>query len=620
MDKKYIHYPNFNSGEVLTSEKLNNITVYSDGQMQLTRTNLLGFGIVSGLTYNYVNETLTIQPGVAITPNGKAISFEEPIKYGYMEKNEDGEYLLLEKPTGNATLLKKLDEQVLVIRYEIVAEKTHQCRQDTCDIINVHTIVKFQPKLVDVRNLKKTCVVDTFSFTPLRLSRFNDVAGSLVTNYLHDNVRSCFYENVNLIISRYEEIKERFSKDDSPLRFLFYQKNASVCTLHTEFNNALQVFERLKFLSRNPNKISNIGRLEMSNIASPEIPVYYLHFLEDIEDAYNEWGRYYASFLKKYKKLLFRPNVIKDADTVMIGKDGSDDDFYRNHFIPADKSSIEADIQILEAYLHRMCAMVACFYRTSYRFDSMTATIESIRPGTPLNCRPIPFYYRCDDKGAFRRAWMLDTSVAEVTSSDPHSNAFNNPNDCYQVGGYYNRPVEKVVAELNDIIRTQNLHLTVEEIELQEIKKQWYDDLKKSFTTTIDGKRPRVYGITKKIYGLKDDLMNLVGRSYQLERIGLVDRRTLMESIKQFDLEQAKKEPVLKSQKIRQIQLSLSRKMKLTFANNIQLNFPVLGHLQNIADQCLSEKYHFADHRFIPRKSILYVATFKGKAIFCFGA
>ena len=155
MNKLFDHYPTFYSGEILTPQKLNDIAAYSDNQMQITRTELLGYGIVSGLTYNYSSTTheLTIEPGVAITPDGKAIVFEKSVSYKYMEKLRDGNFQLVEKETGISSLLQKSSAQVLVIKYVLENERMFQCLQESCDIVNERTRVKFLPMLVPVNKL-----------------------------------------------------------------------------------------------------------------------------------------------------------------------------------------------------------------------------------------------------------------------------------------------------------------------------------------------------------------------------------------------------------------------------------------------------------------------------------
>ncbi len=636
MNKLFDRYPKFYSGEILTPEKLNDITAYSDNQTQITRTELLGYGIVSGLTYNYTYNysskayELTILPGVAITPDGRAIIIEKSVTYRYMEKLQDEKFQLVENKTDKSFLLNKNSNQVLVIRYDLENEKMFQCLQDSCDIVNERTLVKFRPILVPVKTLKKACVKDNPPMDYMRLYRFNEVADSLVTNFLHDTVRSYFNKNVNIVISCYNDIAKRFDTNDAPLRLLFLGRKSD--TLQNEFRNAIQILNKLKKQSLDPASMHDYK--SKSDAASPEIPVYYLHFLEDIEDAYNEWKDYYTYFLNKYHNHIYRPEIKMEDDTVMIGiKGGADDDSYRNHFISTIMSeSIETDTKMLQMLLHRMCAMVMSFYRTSYKWNSQSVKINSVSLDKTLKCRPIPFYYRVDE--SFIRAWTLDTNSVKTGNSTQQVqydgsimvNAFNNPSNYYQVGGYYNRSIESVMSELKNIISANNLHLNVETIELKEIERQWYDDMKKNFTITIPrtrisrlkGERTTVARIPGKmlrqIYANKAKILLLLRRSHMYERMSLADRHALMETIKNFDLEQAKKEAdhLVTPRK--------NPKTKSVIRTKIKLDFTILAYLQAIAEQCLSEKYRFADHRFIPRKSTLYVAIFKGKVIFCFGA
>ena len=74
-------YPVFENGQVLTSGLLNDIIDYVEPQERLTRSKLVGIGIVCGLKpdWNAAARTLRLSRGVAVTSEGYLIAEDEVI-------------------------------------------------------------------------------------------------------------------------------------------------------------------------------------------------------------------------------------------------------------------------------------------------------------------------------------------------------------------------------------------------------------------------------------------------------------------------------------------------------------------------------------------------------------
>jgi hypothetical protein len=74
-------YPVFEDGQVLTSGLLNDIIDYVEPQERLTRSKLVGIGIVCGLTpdWNAAARTLRLSRGVAVTSEGYLIAEDEVV-------------------------------------------------------------------------------------------------------------------------------------------------------------------------------------------------------------------------------------------------------------------------------------------------------------------------------------------------------------------------------------------------------------------------------------------------------------------------------------------------------------------------------------------------------------
>ena len=221
MKQQYVHYPIFSSGEVLTKDLLENIANYSDEQGRITRSQFLGYGIISGLNYKFENNFLTISPGVALTASGNIICIGSETVYKYMEKMDDGLFKLTETNTAKSVKLRYSSSCVLAIRYEREDEKAYKCSEDSCDLNNIRKHIRFTPYLVPIDLVEKPSAFDEGLKEYMHLYRFNDVAFSLVTNFLHDNVRECFYKNSVKVISKLKDLDNRLANKKSSLGFLF---------------------------------------------------------------------------------------------------------------------------------------------------------------------------------------------------------------------------------------------------------------------------------------------------------------------------------------------------------------------------------------------------------------
>ena len=68
-------YAVFERDQVLTETQLNSVVEYLDDQSRLTRTQLLGIGIVGGLWPSLGKEQLVVSKGVGVTSDGDLIGF-----------------------------------------------------------------------------------------------------------------------------------------------------------------------------------------------------------------------------------------------------------------------------------------------------------------------------------------------------------------------------------------------------------------------------------------------------------------------------------------------------------------------------------------------------------------
>ncbi len=68
-------YPVFEADQVLTNNHLNDLFNYLDQHDRLTRSKLLGSGIVCGLEISHTSDTINVTKGCGLTSQGYIILF-----------------------------------------------------------------------------------------------------------------------------------------------------------------------------------------------------------------------------------------------------------------------------------------------------------------------------------------------------------------------------------------------------------------------------------------------------------------------------------------------------------------------------------------------------------------
>ena len=173
-------YPKFVPDQLLTSDDLNFLFGYLDEQGRLTRTNLLGIGIVCGLqaTASADGSSVTISKGCGVTSEGYLINFEETTFTGFISYNAlrpryyDGFFTsgtgtrtqdmalweLKQTATDpDATHLSKdfLADKLVLLFAELLEEQNKNCNVDSCDDKGGRVMVTIRPLLVDKASLDK---------------------------------------------------------------------------------------------------------------------------------------------------------------------------------------------------------------------------------------------------------------------------------------------------------------------------------------------------------------------------------------------------------------------------------------------------------------------------------
>ncbi len=240
-------YPSFEANQVLSNEHLNQLFAYLDEQERLTRTNLIGIGIVCGLvpTIAANGTNIRISRGCGVTSEGFLIVWDDPgelqyykpytlpeeIRYETFMDDADNnaatplvQFPLWEMtldhnndPAANALTLGFLkgqnvppgeeDEKIIVLFLECLASENKNCTPNSCDDKGKTIVATVRPLLVRKRDMDEmqqrvrdlgvpgemyldlaASAAARLNLPELRLRRFNVAATGLVnTADIFDN-------------------------------------------------------------------------------------------------------------------------------------------------------------------------------------------------------------------------------------------------------------------------------------------------------------------------------------------------------------------------------------------------------------------------------------------------
>lgn len=174
-----VEFPKFVADQLLTSEDLNQLFGYLDEQNRMTRTNLIGIGIVCGLhlQVNNAQTQVTITKGCGVTSEGYLISVNTKAYTQYKKYKVDTArvYEKFYKLDGSGNKLAMdvwelkqpavdpdledidadfLKDKVILLFVELKEEDNKNCDPNSCDDKGINVTVSFLPMAVSVDDAK----------------------------------------------------------------------------------------------------------------------------------------------------------------------------------------------------------------------------------------------------------------------------------------------------------------------------------------------------------------------------------------------------------------------------------------------------------------------------------
>lgn len=463
MIQRHFTFPKFETGQTLTSNALNSSFGYIEEQNRMTRSNLIGTGILKGLNYSFnsIQKILTIHPGIAVTSDGFFIHITNPKIYKCCTTSEYTtikEYSPLEDKVSsskefnyfrnkicfsfyenksdaeNNGVIKTMDLPdsiedylvALVIDFPQTSKIT--CNQVTCNANHIQTKIDFRPVLV----LKKDFPNPYRQLNPIlekcSLFKLNGFDTMLNIKVIAKKTRNLYCENSKKICEALNTIESVFSEDWKKIMIDYKD-----------------IINQLHRCNENIKKWATVKD-------SIEIPQYFLMFLEDMCTAINELIDFYNSFANKYPYIRTSQNLIDRI--IFIGqnnyKNKTELDYIYRFEPVIPEISFSNDCKILETLLHRIYEMSFAFI--AHNYDAKHSPISFIwkKENSLLGENPIPFYYNEKKLTPFWNAYTPNINYID----DGKRKSYN---DILMFQNCYGKNVWKVWGKLKKYLISNNI-------------------------------------------------------------------------------------------------------------------------------------------------------------------
>lgn len=410
LETQNLEYSRFVKDQVLTEVQLNEIIDFFEDQHRLTRTCLIGTGIVCGLHVRRTASQVTLSAGAAITTDGDLLKMEftqyrhfaeyempegskyDPFVYadGSQEKIVKLYQLLTDEDKKRSTAanirsIKELDNAitnwVAILYLEYYLKDPENCTPINCDNLDQRQIAKPRLLVLSKSDLDKVIIRDEHETT----------GDDLYLKY-HEAYESYF--NFPVIKPRRVILNRTLTQNNTSLASAYFRAtkdgsgalSKAIMELYTAFrfmvdkSETVDINQLLQRLGENLNHASNVLHAQ-----------YTYDFYKDVTDAYNE-----------LRDILYNvafeccPNIHAFPKHIMLGEpninNGVRPPRYRHQFYPS-PAVTRSRTQVNNAIgmLKRLQLMIM-------NFDPGEADAIRITPSKdfnrPLEERAIPFYYK----------------------------------------------------------------------------------------------------------------------------------------------------------------------------------------------------------------------------------
>ncbi len=435
-------FPRFVPDQLLTSDDLNHFFGYLDEQNRMTRTNLLGIGIVCGLNLkiNAAKTEVTVTKGCGVTSEGYLVSVDTQSYTKYKEYKVDTPrvYSSFYKTDGGGNTipmqvweLKKaategdtididesfLKEKVILIFVELKEEDNKNCDPSSCDDKGINVTVSFLPMAVDkadamllIGSTAGSWGINTYTALPeVRMRRW-DVPNSKPVNT--KDILKAYLDilNKNFLTAAEETFKKIYIQFGS-----LFQTDFPV----NPFNGFADKFGFLHDGTIQPNQLLHLQ--------------YYYDLFSDLQQAYQELrvtGTKLVSMCCPDSSLFPRHLLLGEAlaapSTGLLS--------FRHYFIYSPLFDHQNSIVEIRSLFRRLVLLSERFFLPAVdgvneKEDKFIRITPSMLWDIPLSKKAIPYYYHVN-AGAhplylswdYRRTLLNDaTNILSYQAKNYHS-------------------------------------------------------------------------------------------------------------------------------------------------------------------------------------------------------
>jgi hypothetical protein len=516
-------YPIFEGSQVLTSTQLNQLSAYLDQQGRLTRSKLIGIGVVCGMQVQPFPQGLQITKGLGITSEGFLIqsgnfnathyrpySLPEGVDYKPF-KDVDHEVslfeLLTEIPT-ESTGVKKLnnpanflDNKYVLIFLEIFDKDLKSCLGNACDdrgqdrLLTIRRLVVNETDLDKI--LTKSSNVRTTFPAGLELKEFYVKKPLFYPNNPESNEYSAFVKHYQKTIA--EILNDEFFKELE----ISYEIFEPILSKSYGFANPLGNAA----LSSKTTEIKTLLEADPSEIQGVQ---YLWDFAKELVKAYMEFR---ASALELWYTCPADSSLFPLH--LMLGRAKTESETqaqflkYRHGFIQP--PIFNQQKLLAETFIQRHRRMILLIEKLETgilaKAESEKFPIKitpSIEKQGLLGNRALPYYYDIKSKSAvsswfsLEKSWIDPGNLQLVSAQRNGVQAYDNQPDVeateaksiletplfydleefpfFRIEGHLNKPLNATLSHLKKLILQFNLPIHVEILHLGEAEESEFSD------------------------------------------------------------------------------------------------------------------------------------------------
>lgn len=511
------NYPIFEGSQVLTSSQLNQMAAYLDQQGRLTRSKLIGIGIVCGLEVSFRSNNILISKGIGISSEGFLMSLGESrcthyreyqlpegVNYrpfGYPDQDVTLYELLQQVPeddTGVNPLtppLNFLRDKFVLLFLEIFDQDLKSCLGNSCDDRGKDRIFTIRKLMVSKEDLD--LILERSSNVP--------VAYPSKSNLTKLNIPRVLFDPSNPHSQNYRDFSNHYKNRIYPDFF------REVLGALEQSYVALEGLLSISYNFRNPITADLITNLRNSWVSYLEEDgsdldqlkgiQYFYGFLKDLALAYEEF-RQHAMEIEGIccaDSSLF-PKHLMLGKAIPFEATPEETTNYRHGFVQPPVFNLQKSLteKVISLH-HRLVMMVEKFDLNQFvnreETDYPIKIVPSLEKSESFSKRSIPYYYNIKERselvlhGHLEKHWDYDFWKNEGRPQNIDIPGYNNQAEnsdtqrseletplyydidrygFFRIEGHLGKPRNQVLDQINQLRNRFNLSFRVKTLHLDD--------------------------------------------------------------------------------------------------------------------------------------------------------